>query len=90
MMMGYLLLLLVIFGFAFWVDYDARCRGMEHHLAWGIATFFQPVVVGILYFVVKKPGNLVKCVNCGKLMLATLDSCPHCGIRRGGVEGETL
>jgi len=84
------LALLLFAGLGFWAGYDAKCRGDRHYLAWGVAIFLQPLVVGILYLIVRPQGRLIDCLNCKKPMLETLEKCPHCGIRKGGVEGETV
>lgn len=83
----WLALIVALLGSA-WVYLDARSRGVSliNCLGWTFLTFLA-VIVGLpLYFLLRPRGKLIKCRQCKRSRLSTLESCPFCGFHDGEAE----
>ena len=74
------LLLLVFFLLVFYVNADAKRRGMNR-LAWTLLVIFVPQLIGfIIYFFLRKP-ILQSCPKCSVNVQGEFAFCPSCGER---------
>jgi len=64
---------------AIWIVKDAKNRGMDEVLIWGVVGFVAGIIGLIIYILTRPAGKLVSCKNCKRWKLETLPMCPHCG-----------
>lgn len=64
---------------AIWVAIDSKRRDMNG-LVWGLITFFMPVLIGFLiYMIIRNPIITLKCPKCKEILPKNTNMCPSCG-----------
>jgi hypothetical protein len=62
-----------------WVARDAKARGLDDTLLWGILVMFTGLIGLLIYMVGRPRGNLIQCPSCQGKRLEASAKCPQCG-----------
>ena len=84
-MLVYVIIFIVWLAVAYWTYKDAKKRGLEHPVLWGVVVFFAGLIGILIYLVLRnniKPNNPVRfCTNCGRAIPFDANICPYCAKR---------
>lgn len=88
LLLCFVLFFMVFLGFlislftALAINYDAKARGIKNRTLFAVLGFFFPVVVAIVYLIVRKNSRKIQpklCNHCGLTVDTSVNMCPQCG-----------